>query len=277
MPMSALEGDNVVNASERTPWYQGEPLLELLETVEIVHDQNLSDLRLPVQYVNRPNLDFRGYCGTLAAGILRPGQKVKALPSGKTSTVERLVTFDGDLEVAYPGQAITVTLEDELDISRGDWLVEAEAEVPLSNAFTADIVWMHDTPMEAGKLYDFKLATRDLSGEIRTIEHQIDVNTLEHHPAERLELNAIGHCRVELTSAVPVDDYRQSPGTGSFIVIDRLTNVTVGAGMIRGIAEAQARSTTQVDWEAFEIELNALIRKHFPHWEAKDVRELLKR
>ena len=126
--------------SEQTPWYfsdayQGETLIELLESVEITRDQNLSDLRLPVQYVNRPNLDFRGYCGTLAAGVLRPGQAVKALPSGKTSRVARIVTFDGDLAAAYPGQAITVTLEDEIDISRGDWLVAADSELPLSNTF----------------------------------------------------------------------------------------------------------------------------------------------
>ncbi|WP_043530142.1 sulfate adenylyltransferase subunit CysN [Litchfieldella xinjiangensis] len=282
VPISALEGDNVVNRSERTPWYfeaghEGRPLLELLESVEISRDQNLSDLRLPVQYVNRPNLDFRGYCGTLAAGILRPGQKVMALPSGKTSTVERIVTFDGDLDAAYPGQAITVTLEDEIDISRGDWIVEAEAEVPLSNAFDADIVWMHDTPMQLGKLYDFKLATRDQSGEITGIEYQIDVNTLERKPAGQLALNAIARCQVELTGRVPVDDYRKSPGTGSFIVIDRLTNVTVGAGMIRGARQATGGNGEQVDWQAFEVELNALIRKHFPHWEAKDVRDLLTR
>ncbi|EPC01288.1 sulfate adenylyltransferase subunit 1 [Litchfieldella anticariensis FP35 = DSM 16096] len=277
VPMSALEGDNVVNPSERTPWYEGPALLELLETVEIAHDSNLRDLRLPVQYVNRPNLDFRGYCGTLAAGILRPGQAVKALPSGKRSTVERIVTYDGDLEAAYPGQAITVTLHDEIDISRGDWLVAANAEVPLSNAFTADIVWMHDTALEPGKLYDFKLATRDLSGEIRAIDYQIDVNTLERHPTDSLALNAIAHCEVELTAEIPLDDYRKSPGTGSFIVVDRLTNVTVGAGMIRGATQASDGKREQVDWQAFEVELNALIRKHFPHWEAKDVRDLLKR
>ncbi|MFC3390682.1 sulfate adenylyltransferase subunit CysN [Aidingimonas halophila] len=281
VPISALEGDNVVNRSERTPWYQtegkdGQPLLELLETVEVTHDQNLADLRLPVQYVNRPNLDFRGYSGTLAAGILRPGQSVKALPSGKTSYVERIVTFDGDLECAYPGQAISVTLEDEIDISRGDWLVAANDEVPLSNAFEADIVWMHDTAMETGKLYDLKLATRDLSGTIQSIDYQIDVNTLEHKYADHLELNAIGRCRVELTSQVPVDDYRRSPGTGSFIAIDRLTNVTVGAGMIRRVAESGGSLEPQVDWQAFELELNALIRKHFPHWEAKDIRDIFK-
>ncbi|MCP1344222.1 GTP-binding protein, partial [Halomonas sp. FL8] len=282
VPLSALEGDNVVNKSEHTPWYQvngeqGPALLELLENVEISHDQNLTDLRLPVQYVNRPNLDFRGYCGTLAAGILRPGQQVKALPSGKTSTVERIVTFDGDLDAAYPGQAITVTLHDEIDISRGDWLVAADAEVPLSNAFAADIVWMHEDALAPGKLYDLKLATRDLAGQVSAIDYQIDVNALEHHAAERLGLNAIGRCRVELTAPVPVDDYRTSPGTGSFIVIDRLSNVTVGAGMIRSVAEGQGGATHEVDWQAFEVELNALVRKYFPHWEAKDVRELLNR
>ncbi|MFC3285762.1 sulfate adenylyltransferase subunit CysN [Litchfieldella rifensis] len=239
VPLSALEGDNVVNQSERTPWYEGPALLELLETVEVAHDSNLRDLRLPVQYVNRPNLDFRGYCGTLAAGILRPGLAVKALPSGKTSTVERIVTYDGDLEIAYPGQAITVTLTDEIDISRGDWLVAADAEVPLSNVFEADIVWMHDTALETGKLYDFKLATRDAAGQVAEIDYQVDVNTLEHRNADHLDLNAIGRCRVELTTPVPVDDYRVSPGTGSFIVIDRLTNVTVGAGMIHRMLETE--------------------------------------
>ncbi|WP_447529131.1 sulfate adenylyltransferase subunit CysN [Vreelandella sp. TE19] len=278
VPLSALTGDNVVNKSAHTPWYFGpgyesRTLIELLESVELSHDQNLTDLRLPVQYVNRPNLDFRGYCGTLAAGILRPGQGVKVLPSGKTSKVARIVTQDGDLSAAYPGQAITVTLDDEIDISRGDWLVEASAEVPLSNAFIADIVWMHEDALTPGKLYDFKLATRDLSGEVRAIEYQVDVNTLETYPAERLELNTIARCEIELTAAIPLDDYRASPGTGSFIVIDRLTNVTVGAGMIRGLA-AQGEQTQTTDWVAFERDLNALVRKHFPHWDAKDISKL---
>ncbi|QNI02539.1 sulfate adenylyltransferase subunit CysN [Halomonas sp. SH5A2] len=280
VPMSALNGDNVVNPSEQTPWYytagyEGKTLIELLESVEITYDQNLTDLRLPVQYVNRPNLDFRGYCGTLAAGVLRPGQAVKVLPSGKTSRVERIVTFEGDLTAAYPGQAITVTLDDEIDISRGDWLVSAEEELPLSNAFEADIVWMHEDALAPGKLYDFKLATRDLSGQVSAIDYQIDVNTLENHAADSLSLNAIARCEVELTAAIPVDNYRSSPGTGSFIIVDRLTNVTVGAGMIRGVAKASDSGPAKTDWAAFERDLNALVRKHFPHWEAKDIRQLL--
>ncbi|GHB28823.1 sulfate adenylyltransferase subunit CysN [Salinicola rhizosphaerae] len=282
VPMSALEGDNVVNRSEKMDWYRvdGQPgpaLLELLETVEVAHDANLSDLRFPVQYVNRPNLDFRGYCGTLEAGILRPGQSVKALPSGKLSTVERLVTYDGDLEEAYPGQAITVTLKDEIDISRGDWLVAADADVAQSSALEADIVWMHDTALEPGRLYDFKIGTQEIAGKIAAIDYQIDVNTLEHQAAESLPLNAIGRCRVALTASVPLDDYRKSPGTGSFVVIDRLTNITVGAGLVRGaLDDAGESGEHEVDWQAFEVEFNALIRKHFPHWEAKDIGQLLK-
>ncbi|MCW4148432.1 sulfate adenylyltransferase subunit CysN [Halomonas sp. 18H] len=280
VPMSALNGDNVVNPSEQTPWYytagyEGKTLIELLESVEVTYDQNLTDLRLPVQYVNRPNLDFRGYCGTLAAGVLRSGQAVKVLPSGKTSRVERIVTFEGDLTAAYPGQAITVTLDDEIDISRGDWLVSAEEELPLSNAFEADIVWMHEDALAPGKLYDFKLATRDLSGQVSAVDYQIDVNTLEKHAADSLSLNAIARCEVELTAAIPVDSYRSSPGTGSFIIVDRLTNVTVGAGMIRGVAKASGSGPEKTDWAAFERDLNALVRKHFPHWEAKDIRQLL--
>ncbi|MCL7930569.1 sulfate adenylyltransferase subunit CysN [Halomonas llamarensis] len=280
VPISALDGDNVVNASEQTPWYfsgsryAGEALLSLLENVEIRRDQNLTNLRLPVQYVNRPHLDFRGYCGTLAAGVVRPGQRVKALPSQKIATVERVVTFDGDLAAAYPGQAITLTLDEEIDISRGDWLVAADESVPLSNAFSADIVWMHDDVLTPGKLYDFKLATRDISGQVRHIDYQTDVNTLEKHACDSLSLNAIARCEVELTAEIPVDDYRQSPGTGSFIIIDRLTNVTVGAGMIRN-AVAANDTAPQTDWAAFERDLNALVRKHFPHWEAKDIRSLL--
>lgn len=280
VPMSALNGDNVVNPSEQTPWYyttsyEGKTLIELLESVEVAYDQNLTDLRLPVQYVNRPNLDFRGYCGTLAAGVLRPGQAVKVLPSGKTSRIERIVTFEGDLTAAYPGQAITVTLDDEIDISRGDWLVSTEADVPMSNAFETDIVWMHEDSLAPGKLYDFKLATRDLSGQVSAIDYQIDVNTLEKHATNSLSLNAIARCEVELTASIPVDNYRTSPGTGSFIIVDRLTNVTVGAGMIRGVVNAAESGPEKTDWAAFERDLNALVRKHFPHWEAKDIRQLL--
>ncbi|WP_136248107.1 sulfate adenylyltransferase subunit CysN [Halomonas borealis] len=281
VPLSALKGDNVVNPSEAMSWYRvdgkpGPALLELLESVEVRHDHNLTDLRLPVQYVNRPNLDFRGYAGTLEAGVLRPGQAIKVLPSGKVSTVERIVTFDGDLEDAWPGQAITVTLADEIDVSRGDWIVAADAEVTEAAAFDADIVWMSEQALEPGREVDIRLAGRSVAGHVETIHHQVDVNTLARHAAERLELNAIARCRVALNGEVPLDAYDRSPGTGSFIVIDRLSNITVGAGMIRGAAEAGAEvAAGEVDWAGFEVELNALVRKYFPHWQARDVRDLL--
>ncbi|MDR5893769.1 sulfate adenylyltransferase subunit CysN [Halomonas mongoliensis] len=280
VPLSALKGDNVVNRSEALGWYRvgGQPgptLLELLESVEVSRDRNLTDLRLPVQVVNRPNLDFRGYAGTLEAGVLRPGQAVKVLPSGSRSTVERIVTWDGDLEEAWPGQAITVTLSDEIDISRGDWIVAADAEVAMSHAFEADIVWMHEKPLEPGRQVDIRLAGRSVAGQVEEILYQVDVNTLERHPAEGLALNAIARCRVGLTAEVPLDEYAKSPGTGSFIVIDRLTNVTLGAGMIRAVVEGESPSATEVDWAGFELELNALVRRYFPHWEAKDIRKLL--
>jgi sulfate adenylyltransferase subunit 1 len=281
VPLSALKGDNVVNHSEQMPWYSvdgrpGPALLELLEGVEVNRDRNLTDLRFPVQYVNRPNLDFRGYAGTLEAGVLRPGQAIKVLPSGRTSTVERIVSFDGDLETAWPGQAITVTLGDDVDISRGDWIVAADAEVALASAFDADIVWMHEETLSPGRQVDIRLTGRSVPGQVSRIHYQVDVNDQAHHATDRLELNAIARCRVELTAEVPLDDYQTSPGTGSFIVIDRLTNVTVGAGMIRGAVEGSADTIGEVDWAGFEVELNALVRKHFPHWEAKDIRELLR-
>tara|TARA_R110000796_G_scaffold252457_2_gene386873 strand:- start:3601 stop:5514 length:1914 start_codon:yes stop_codon:yes gene_type:complete len=271
VPMSALNGDNVVNQSEHMPWYEGITLIQQLETVEITHDQNLRDLRFPVQYVNRPNLDFRGYSGTLAAGILKPGQVVRALPSGKTSKVTRLVTFDGDLESAYPGQAITITLEDEIDLSRGDWLVEEDSQVPLVSRFEADIVWMSDTALEPNKLYDLKLATREMAGKVSVIDYQIDVNTLEHRHAEHLDLNTIARCQVELTAPIPIDDYRTSPGTGSFIIIDRLTNLTVGAGMVHQPLESELPyefrehdSKANVVWNRASVtpELRARIKGH---------------
>ncbi|MCW4152608.1 sulfate adenylyltransferase subunit CysN [Halomonas sp. 18H] len=271
VPMSALNGDNVVNPSEQMPWYQGATLIQQLETVEITHDQNLRDLRFPVQYVNRPNLDFRGYSGTLAAGILKPGQVVRALPSGKTSKVARVVTYDGDLDAAYPGDAITVTMEDEIDISRGDWLVGEQSQVPLATSFEADIVWMHETTLEPGKLYDLKLATREVAGKVSVIDYQIDVNTLEHRHAEHLDLNTIARCQVELTAPLPIDDYRTSPGTGSFIIIDRLTNITVGAGMVHQPLESELPyefrendSKANVVWNRASVtpELRARIKGH---------------
>jgi len=234
IPMSALDGDNVVNKSVSMPWYTGKTMMETLETVEIAGDENFQDPRFPVQYVNRPNLDFRGFCGTVASGIFHKGDKITALPSGKTSTIKSIVTFDGELEEAFPPMAVTLTLDDEIDISRGDTIVRSDNLPSVADKFDANIVWMAENALTPGKQYILKLATRSVSGSIANIQHRIDVNTLEHHDAKNLQLNEIGLCTVSVNAPVVFDAYNRSKGTGSFIIIDRLTNVTVGAGMITG-------------------------------------------
>lgn len=232
VPMSALKGDNVVNRSERSPWYTGQSLMEILESVEVAGDRNFDDLRFPVQYVNRPNLNFRGFAGTLASGIVRKGDEVMALPSGKTSKVKSIVTFEGELEHAGPGQAITLTLEDEIDVSRGDMLVHADNRPQVTDSFEAMLVWMGEEPMLPGKKYDIKRATSYVPGSIPSIVHRVDVNTLEQGAASELKLNEIGRVKVALDAPIALDGYEYNRTTGAFIVIDRLTNGTVGAGMI---------------------------------------------
>lgn len=232
VPMSALKGDNVVNKSERSPWYTGQSLMEILETVEVAGDRNFDDLRFPVQYVNRPNLNFRGFAGTLASGIVRKGDEVLALPSGKSSRVKSIVTFEGELEQAGPGQAITLTLEDEIDVSRGDMLVHADNRPLVTDSFEAMLVWMGEEPMLPGKKYDIKRATSYVPGSIPSIVHRVDVNTLEQGPASELKLNEIGRVKIALDAPIALDGYEYNRTTGAFIVVDRLTNGTVGAGMI---------------------------------------------
>lgn len=241
VPMSALKGDNVVNRSERAPWYEGQSLMEILESVEIAGDRNFDDLRFPVQYVNRPNLNFRGFAGTLASGIVRKGDEIAVLPSGKISRVKSIVTFDGELEQATPGEAVTLTLEDEIDVSRGDMLVHADSRPRIADSFDAMLVWMGEEPMLPGKKYDIKRATSYVPGSIASIAHKIDVNTLEQGAASSLQLNEIGKVKVSLDAPIALDGYAQNRTTGAFIVIDRLTNGTVGAGMI--IAEPVAHGS----------------------------------
>jgi bifunctional enzyme CysN/CysC len=252
IPMSALKGDNVVHPSEQMPWYQGETLMWMLENVKISADRNFEDFRFPVQYVNRPNLDFRGYCGTVSSGIIRKGDHITALPSGKTSTVKSIVTYDEELEMAFTPMAVTLTLEDEIDISRGDMIVHSDNLPASKTDFTATIVWMNEKALLPGKQYDFKHTTKNTSGVINLVQHKVDVNTLETSPTPTLELNEIGVCEVSFGEAIQFDDYKKNPGTGSFIIIDRLTNVTVGAGMIsddrktgRHISTVSAHVTTE--------------------------------
>lgn len=232
VPMSALKGDNVVNKSERSPWYDGPSLMEILETVEVAGDRNFTDLRFPVQYVNRPNLNFRGFAGTLASGIVHKGDEIIALPSGKGSRIKSIVTFDGELEQAGPGQAVTLTLEDEIDVSRGDLLVHADNQPQVTDSFEAMLVWMGEEPLLPGKKYDIKRATSYVPGSIAGIVHKVDVNTLAEGPASALQLNEIGKVKIALDAPIALDGYAHNRTTGSFIVIDRLTNGTVGAGMI---------------------------------------------
>ncbi len=233
VPMSALLGLNVVDkATEEMPWYDGGTLMYLLENVHIGSDRNLIDLRFPVQYVNRPDLNFRGFCGTIASGRVRRGDEIMVLPSRKTSRVKSIVTFDGEFEEAFAPMAVTLTLEDEIDVSRGDMLVRPDNVPHMTDTFDAAIVWMSEEPLVPGKQYFIKHTTKLISGSISTLRYQIDVNTLHRKDAPTLALNEIGRCQVQLNQPIAYDGYRGNHGTGAFIIIDRITNVTVAAGMI---------------------------------------------
>ena len=242
-PISALNGDNVVNKSPNTPWYTGETLMGTLESVEINRSSVTNDFRFPVQYVNRPNLDFRGFCGTVALGDVSVGDKIVALPSGKSSTVKEIVTYDGNLERAVAGQAVTLTLNDEIDISRGNVLVRADQAAPeISRSVNATVVWMADQTLVIGKLYNLKVGTQTVPAKVTAINYRTNVNTLEKVQVDSLELNAIAHVTVEFDAPVVFDRYQDSRYTGSFIFIDRLNNVTIGAGMVEESVEWSAHS-----------------------------------
>lgn len=274
VPISALDGDNVVNRSERAPWYQGQTLMEIFETVPIAGDKNYTDFRFPVQYVNRPNLDFRGFCGNIASGVVKVGDEIRILPSGKTSHVKSIVTYDGDLQEAFTGQAVTLTLTTEVDVSRGDMIVLAKDSVPQSNHLKAHLVWMAEKPAHIGGEYLFKFASKLVSGSIETIDYRIDVNTQEQSTVNQLQLNDIAVVDLLLTQPVVADQYKRNRATGAFIVIDRLTNITVGAGMVIDQLDTKEASLSG-NFSEFELELNALVRKHFPHWNAIDLKSLI--
>ena len=269
VPLSALEGDNVASQSVSMPWYSGPTLLEVLETVEIQRDVDTQPMRFPVQYVNRPNLDFRGFSGTIASGSVRVDQRVKVLPSGVESAIARIVTFDGDLQEAGAGEAVTLVLKDEIDISRGDLLVDAQESLPAVQSAAVDVVWMAEQPLSPGQSYDIKIAGKKTRARVDGIQYQVDINNLAQHSVTELPLNGIGLVDFTFDEPLVLDEYQQNPVTGGLIIIDRLTNVTVGAGMVRE-PKAQA-SAVPSEFSAFELELNALVRKHFPHWGARDL------
>ncbi len=244
IPISALKGDNVVEASQNMPWFKSGPLLNYLETVHIGSDRNLVDLRLPVQYVIRPDLNFRGFAGTMASGILRPGDEVVALPSGQKSRVKDIVTFDGNLEEAFPPLAVTVTLEDEIDVSRGDMFARPDNTPKVGRDLEAMVVWMIDQPMLPGNKYLFKHTSNMVGGTVSSLRYKVNINTIDSEEAQELKMNEVGRCHISLERAIPFDVYRTNRTTGAFIIIDRLTFNTVGAGMIidRETAGEEAKS-----------------------------------
>jgi bifunctional enzyme CysN/CysC len=256
IPMSALRGDNVTEASTQMPWYSGPTLMQHLETVEIEERAGEQPLRLPVQWVNRPHQDFRGFAGTLAGGSVSRGQAIRALPSGKLSRVARIVTYDGEIERAVAGQAVTLVLEDEIDISRGDVLSAADQPAAIADQLQATVIWMHEEAMFPGRPYLMKIGTRTVTANVTALKHKVNVNTLEHTAARQLELNEIGVCNLALDRAVAFDPYEQNRDTGGFILIDRITNDTVGAGLVH----FALRRSDNIHWQALDV--NRAARAH---------------
>jgi len=249
VPLSALRGDNILERSTRTPWYDGPTLMGYLESVEIEDDLQTKPFRLAVQWVNRPNQDFRGFAGTIASGKIRRGDPVRVLPSGRQSRVMRIVDYERDLETAVAGQSVTLTLADEIDVSRGDVIAAADSPPAVSDQFQATIIWMHDEPMLRGRPYIIKLGTRMLTGSITTPRHKVNVNTLERLAAKQLELNEIGVCNLSFDRAIPFDPYADNRETGGFILIDKLSNDTVGAGLLN----FALRRAENIHWQALDV------------------------
>jgi bifunctional enzyme CysN/CysC len=259
IPISALEGDNIVEKSRATPWHSGPALLPYLETIEAASDAAARPFRLPVQWVNRPNHEFRGFSGTIAAGSVAPGDEIVVVPSGRRARVARIVTKDGDLAAAAAGRAVTLTLSDEIDISRGDVICAAKAPAEQTDQFAAHVIWMHDEELFPGRQYLIKTANRMVSGTITELKHKVNVNTLEHLSGKTLELNEVGFCNVSTSAPIAFDPYRDNRTTGSFIIIDKRTNNTVGVGMI----DFSLRRAQNVHWQDLDIHKQARARaKH---------------
>lgn len=249
IPVSALKGDNVVEGSRFTPWYEGPSLLGHLEGVDVEADETGLPFRMPVQWVNRPDLDFRGYAGRVAGGTVRPGDEVRVLPSGKAGRIARIVTMDGDLEEAVSGQSVTLTLTDEIDVSRGDVIAAAGAPPEISDQFDTTVIWLSEEPMLPGRAYRLKTASRMATATVNTPKHKTDVNTLQKLPAKTLQLNEIGNCTLSLDRRIAFDGYADNRQTGGFILIDRLTNNTVGMGMIN----FPLRRAANIHWQDLDI------------------------
>ena len=250
VPLSALKGDNTMDAGDNMPWYQGPTLMGVLETLDVSKSTADQPFRMPVQWVNRPNLDFRGFSGTIASGVVRPGDKVIALPSAKESRVKSIVTYGGELDQATSDQAITLTLEDEIDISRGDVITSFDQRPETTDQFQAQVIWMHEQPLLPGRPYLIKTSNKTVSGNVMDIKYKVNVNSLEHEAGKVLELNEVGICTVTLDDAIVFESYKDTPALGSFIMIDKITNVTVAAGMI----DFGLRRATNVHWQAVDVD-----------------------
>ena len=249
IPVSALAGDNVVDGSRYMPWYEGPSLLGYLEGVDVEAEETSLPFRMPVQWVNRPDLDFRGYAGRVAGGIVRPGDDVRVLPSGKQSKIARIVTMDSDLDEAVSGQSVTLTLTDEIDISRGDVIATSETPPEISDQFDTTIIWLSEEPMLPGRSYRMKTSSRLVSATVNAPKHKTDVNTLQKLPAKTLQLNEIGNCTLAVDRPIAFDSYNENRQTGSFILIDRMTNNTVGMGMIN----FPLRRAANIHWQNLDI------------------------
>jgi bifunctional enzyme CysN/CysC len=257
IPVSALSGDNVLTRSTQMPWFTGPTLMEQLEAIEVDDDRMaVAPFRLPVQWVNRPDLDFRGFAGTIVGGAVRPGERVVVLPSGHTSTVKRIVTYDGDLDVAVAGQAVTLVLADEIDVSRGDVIAHVDASPQVDDVLQATVVWMSEEPLLPGRDYVMRIGSRTVGATATPLKHKLDVETFEPVPARQLKLNEIGVLNLELDQSVAWDAYQDNRDTGGFILIDRLTNATVGAGMV----EFALRRSGNVAWQELDVDKNARAR-----------------
>jgi len=250
IPVSALQGDNMIVRSRNMPWYHGPTLMAHLETVPVGDDLAEKPFRLPVQWVNRPNQNFRGFSGTIVSGTVKPGDQIKVLPSGRTSSIDRIVTYDGDLEAGIAGQSLTVTLTDEIDISRGDVICAAREPLEVSDQFEVEVLWMSDEPMLPGRPYLFKSSSRTLPGTLEELKYKVNVNTMEHVAAKTLTLNEIGVCNLELDGQIAFAPYAGNRQLGSFIVIDRFSNNTVGMGLIR----FALRRAANIHWQAVDVD-----------------------
>jgi bifunctional enzyme CysN/CysC len=254
LPVSGLRGDNVVGRSDAMGWYEGPTLIEYLETVEVDQDARRSQpFRMPVQWVNRPDSTFRGFSGTVAGGIVHPGDRVRVYPGGRESSVTRIVTFDGDLEAAVAGQAVTLTLADEIDATRGEMIASTEGPPQVADQFEAMVFWMSDEPMLRGRTYLLRAGTKVVGATIAPLKYKVNLDTLEHVAATRLELNEVGVCAIELSAPIAFDPYEENRDTGGFVLIDRLTSDTVGAGLLH----FALRRSQNVHWQSLEIDKQA--------------------